>query len=216
VGYTSLSPEELIRKCAETPDNALWEEFISRFHALISSIVYRVVRGVSPVEAHEVDDLVQDIYLKFCADDRRLLRRFTARDSKSTFAFIKVVAANAARDYLRSRLAIRRWSPATTPAEQIDPPAPDADVERQVLLAEVGRILDTVAPGEKHAADRAVFWLYFRQGLTARAISELPSVSLSESGVESIIHRLVVAVRTEMGRGRRKSDGNRAANSFLE
>ena len=152
-----------------------------------------------------MDDIIQDIFLKFCADDRRMLRRFTARDAASTFAFIRVVAANAARDYVRARLAVRRSSYAVTPIDGVDVAAPAEPAERAILLAEIDAMLQAIAPGEKCAADRTVFWLYFRQGLTARAISELPSINLSESGVESTIHRLVVALRAQITRGAREN-----------
>lgn len=43
-----------------------------------------------------------------------------------------------------------------------------------------------------------IFWLYYRDGLTTRAISSLPFVGLSTKGVESTIHRLTRMVRNEM------------------
>jgi RNA polymerase sigma-70 factor (ECF subfamily) len=43
--------------------------------------------------------------------------------------------------------------------------------------------------------DRNLFWLYYRQGLTAEAISRIPAIGLSAKGAESAIGRLTRLLR---------------------
>jgi hypothetical protein len=49
-------------------------------------------------------------------------------------------------------------------------------VEREVLLKEIDTCLSE-RPTE--ATDRVIFWLYYRPGLTARAIAAVPSIGLA-------------------------------------
>jgi RNA polymerase sigma-70 factor (ECF subfamily) len=70
--------------------------------------------------------------------------------------------------------------------------------------------------------DRTVFWLYYQQGFSAKAIAALPSIGLSEKGVESAILRLTREVRNRLATTRsepsRGADpdpkGLRAAKSY--
>ena len=43
--------------------------------------------------------------------------------------------------------------------------------------------------------DRNIFWLYYRQGYTARDIASIPNLGLTQKGVESCIYRLTQSVR---------------------
>ena len=46
--------------------------------------------------------------------------------------------------------------------------------------------------------DRAIFWLYYRQGLTAEEIAGLPAVTLSAKGVESVLRRVAQWLRIQL------------------
>jgi RNA polymerase sigma-70 factor, ECF subfamily len=56
----------------------------------------------------------------------------------------------------------------------------------------------TKAPLETKDRDRTIFWLYYRQGMTAKEITGLPGIGLSLKGVESALHRLVKLVRDHL------------------
>lgn len=199
--YSSLSNEELVRECVRT-SRAAWDEFIRRFNPLISSVVVRLL-PTSKFAKEQTDDIVQDIYLKLCADNYRLLRTFRWTHPNALFGFLKVMTRNAVHDYLRAA-AFGRKSAAykIDPGDTAEPPEPPSTqtIERAVLLREIDDALNKVAPGEGRARDRMVFWLYYRQGLTARNIAAIPGMELAESGVESILGRLVSAVRQELSR----------------
>lgn len=74
-----MSGEELIRTCAESNDGAAWQEFVIRFHRSISLSVLRIVYLWGGIPQQIVDDLVQETYLKLCADKCRLLRDFAVQ-----------------------------------------------------------------------------------------------------------------------------------------
>jgi RNA polymerase sigma-70 factor (ECF subfamily) len=80
-------------------DKGAWEAFVRRYAGLVAA----AVRGVAR-EAAEVEDLAQEVFLRLCKDDFRLLRSYDpARAGLSTW--ITIVARSTARD------AMRRYRP---------------------------------------------------------------------------------------------------------
>ena len=54
-------------------DRGAWDAFVRRY----AGLVVAAVRGVAR-EAAEVEDLTQDVFLRLCKDDFRLLRSYDA------------------------------------------------------------------------------------------------------------------------------------------
>jgi hypothetical protein len=71
-------------------------------------------------------------------------------------------------------------------------------MERLVLLRQIGECLAMCSAGADQDRDRLVFWLYYRHGMSARAISSLPTIQLTAKGVESAILRLTRLVREQI------------------
>jgi RNA polymerase sigma-70 factor, ECF subfamily len=202
--YSSLSAEELVRLCAETGENEAWQEFVRRFHIVIASSVRRIAVRWGETSSAVIDDLIQETYLKVCANDFRLLRRFQAQHADAFHAVLRVTAANAARDYFRAKWSNKRGSGAReqelTEVEQFVPDGHStgpAKIEREILIGEIDAILSRLC-STSQARDREIFWLYYRQGLTAEAIAGIAVFNLTTKGVESILHRLKKQVRAAM------------------
>ncbi|MGA7265844.1 MAG: sigma-70 family RNA polymerase sigma factor [Stellaceae bacterium] len=88
-------------------DKGAWETFVRRY----AGLVVAAVRGVAR-EATEVEDLTQDVFLRLCKEDFRLLRSYDAsRAGLSTW--ITIVARSTARD------AMRRHRPVSVPIETV-------------------------------------------------------------------------------------------------
>lgn len=200
-----VSIEDLIRACTETDDDAAWEEFVSRFHRPISLSVVRVAYQWGAIPHDVVDDLVQETYIKLCADKCRLLRVFAVQHPEAVPGYIKTIAANVAHDHFKSLYSQKRGSGATGQLpEDVEPPAQSGDMggqaamEREVLLKQIDRCLETCSEGPDQERDRLIFWLYYQQGMSAKAIAALPTVSLTAKGVESAIFRLTRLVREQI------------------
>jgi RNA polymerase sigma-70 factor (ECF subfamily) len=71
-------------------------------------------------------------------------------------------------------------------------------MERELLLKEIDHCLEGCLAGPEQERDRLIFWLYYQQGLSARAIADLPTIGLTAKGVESAIFRLTLMVRERM------------------
>src|ERR1700677_3947954 len=78
--YVALSSTELVRACAQTGRPLAWQEFIRRFNPLIAGVAIRTARRWGNFPLSLIDDLVQDTYLKLCADNYKLLRTFEPRE----------------------------------------------------------------------------------------------------------------------------------------
>ena len=76
-------------------DKGAWQAFVRRYAGLIAA----AVRGVAR-EAAEVEDLAQEVFVRLCKDDFRLLRSYDpTRAGLSTW--ITIVARSTARDAMR-------------------------------------------------------------------------------------------------------------------
>jgi RNA polymerase sigma-70 factor (ECF subfamily) len=195
-----LSPQELVQLCLDSKDEAIWTEFVRRFQPLIAGVVIKSLCRRNKFNLSLVDDLVQDTFLKLCVNNFKALREFEFRHENAFFGFLKVITANVVEDYWR-RITNDKNNGGKE-ADDLDhayaTPAPEstpASMETEILMGEIDRCLQTLAAEPNFNRDYSIFWLYYRQGLTAKAISQVPGVKLSVKGVESTLLRLVRLLR---------------------
>lgn len=214
--YVKFSSTELVRACAGSKDEKAWAEFIRRFHVVIAAAVLRTARRWGEPSRSQLDDLIQDTYLKLCENNSRLLRSFRPRREDSIYGFLKVVAANVVHDHFKSALAAKRGAgqiEALTDPVQIDPKTTGDNsfdvVGQRLQLAQVDKILTQITAGKDQERKRAIFWLRHRQGLTASEIAAIPSIGLTTEGVESVLMRLAAMIRSHIinSRSRPQSEG---------
>lgn len=186
---------EILELCLNEGSEPAWRLFVRTFQPIIASSISRVIGRYGQVNLALVDDLAQETFLRLCRDDARLLRRFEARHETAIFGYIKVIAASVALDHFRARTAVKRA--AEVPAEEaaLEVPVRPTEVENVAFLGEVDRHLSA----SESERDRSIFWLYYRQGYSAREIASLPGVTLSQKGVESCIYRLTQLLRDTLG-----------------
>ncbi len=203
--YSAMSTEELVRACADSNDGAAWQEFVSRFHRPISLSILRVSHQWGDVSGKLIDDLTQETYLKLCADKCRHLLDFAGLHPEAILGYIKTIGANVAHDYFKSQASEKRGAGKTKGSlDDVDPATVTASrdgaevVESQVLLAEVAQSVAKCSSGSEQNRDQMIFWLYYRQGMTAKSIAALPTVGLTPKGVESVILRLTRLVREHL------------------
>lgn len=153
-----------------------------------------------------IDDIVQEVFLKLCEHDRRILRGFEPRGEDSFFGLLRLVTASVTNDYFRRQYSTKRGGKVLTM------PLLDGDsslgaqtaiqpsqVQHSALLEQLDRKLLS-APKVIGPRDRALFWLYYRQGFTAEEISRLPAAGLTAKGVESALRRVTTWLRAEIER----------------
>jgi RNA polymerase sigma-70 factor (ECF subfamily) len=149
-----------------------------------------------------VDDIVQEVFVKLCEQERRILREFKPKGDDSFLALLRVITASVANDYFRRQYSEKRGGKVVTMLLDEEPSSMvathnDQDAQRAVLFNELDRKLRS-ASGATAERDRALFWLYYLQGLTADEIASLPGSELSAKGVESALRRVTAWLRKEL------------------
>ena len=202
-----MSAEELIRACAKSDDGAAWEEFVARFQKPISLSIKRTACQWGKDPAQFVDDLLQETNLKICGDKCRTLLEFTRQHSdEMVLGYIRTIAINLTHDHFKSLHSKKRGAGETGQLhEDFDPAAQSASfggpeaMDREVFLKQVEDQLQDCTAGTNQERDCLIFWFYYLQGMSAKAIAALATVKLTAKGVEAVIYRLTRCVREHLG-----------------
>jgi RNA polymerase sigma-70 factor (ECF subfamily) len=200
------SVNELAKACAHSADAAEWGEFVRRCTPLASLVALRISRmWVSDPSPATVDDIVQEVFLKLCEQERRILRDFEPRGEDSFLGLLRTVAGSVGNDYFRRSHSTKRGGKVVTMALgdddaqlPMDGAGPAARMQQEALLAELDEKLCS-APETISERDRSLFWLYYRHGYTAEEIARLSAAGLTAKGVESALRRVTVWLRDEIG-----------------
>ena len=196
---------ELAKACAHSADAAEWREFLRRcapVAAIVAARVTRMWRGIATPSI--VDDIVQEVFLKLCEQERRILRDFRPRGEDSFLGLLRVISASVANDYFRRQQSEKRGGKVVTVLLDDSPSGSihatregTPEMQRAVLFQEFDRMLRS-ATGPTAERDRTLFWLYYLQGLTADEIAALPGSELSPKGVESALRRVTTWLRKQI------------------
>ncbi len=170
-----------------------------RYHPVLTNAAIRVSQKWGQGTASEVDDLVQEIYLRFCSNRAHILTSFRDPRDEAIFGYLKVAATNIAHDVYRHRTAAKRGGLNIASLDEIaEPTEVSADPIRNLTLAEIDLRLMQHTQSPQGSRDRAIFRFYFQHGMTAQAISELAGVGLSSKGVEGVLFRLTKLIRKSL------------------
>jgi len=201
-----LSLRDIWRKCLDTPaDDEVWQELLDRIHPVLLRIARNVAHSSGLDRPEDIDDLVQEICLKISHPSSLRAIRLPS-DDKQADRYFRATAANAARDALKTRFACKRGEHVTISMEDhltelADSVAAPA-IEREILFRQIDELL------EANASERAIFWLYFREGLTSKEIASIPAVGLTSKGVESALQRMTSSLRNRLNpSGETKASG---------
>lgn len=217
----SLTSGELIRACIGGGDEAVWEEFVRRFRPVIAGVVSRTARRFGEWTPQLIDDLIQETYLKLCANRCRILREFKPRAEESIFGLLKSVAFSVTHDHFRGAMAVMRGAGRKESIldSYLESTVGSRDglpkIEREILLKQIDSVLSGASKPVVPQRDRQIFWLYYRHGMTAAAIAAISHIGLTPKGVESVVQRLTSLVRQRLVEGRlENTEGKRPANSL--
>jgi RNA polymerase sigma-70 factor, ECF subfamily len=186
---------ELVSACLESGSEAAWTSFVQRFQPLIAASILRVAGRYGQPRPALIDDLIQETYLRLCKNDYKTLRNFRAQHDEAIFGYIKVIAVSVALDHFRARATEKRNGEVEDDGTYVEASILPVSIEQSTLLRELEEYLEAT----ETARDRNIFWLYYRQGYTAKDIASLPGIELTQKGVESCIYRLTQLLRSRVG-----------------
>jgi RNA polymerase sigma-70 factor (ECF subfamily) len=206
--YAQATASQLIPICLSTNDEAAWREFVRRFGPLINSVIAKAVLRYGNTSRTLIDDLVQDVFVKLFASGSRILKSINVENEQVLFGFFKVIAANVVHDHFSSMARTRSSGPEREHVALEDSFAqlnrdagtskPSTTIEGDVLIQEIDRLLQMNSQAPTFERDYKIFWLYYRDGLTAQAISNLPGLGLSSRGVERVLHLMKRQIRQRL------------------
>jgi len=203
-----FSVNELAKACAHSTSAGEWSEFLRRCTPLASVVALRVARmWTNSATPAMVEDIVQEVFLKLCEQDRRILRDFEPRGDDSFLGLLRIVTASVANDYFRRQRSAKRGGKVVTSSlvEDTFPLQASGDdsgeLQQTILLGQLDQLLrsDPKAISER---DRNFFWLYYRQGFTAVEIAALAGSGLTPKGVESALRRITKWTQEKIRRRR--------------
>ena len=203
-----MAANRLARICAYSTKAPEWGEFVRLLTPVIALTARRVSLLWKDSSGATVSEIVQEVFLKLCEDERRILRKFEDRGNDSFVKLVRMITASVATDHFRRTHAEKRGGRMGAVAlegspieEELSDGAAIRAVEWPTLTAQLDGLL-RLYPATVSARDRNLFWLYYGQGLTAKAIARIPAMGLSAKGVESALLRLVRLLRQTIAEGK--------------
>ena len=164
-------------------DKRAWDAFVDRWAGIIHAAVQRAFQGGRGAAARaEVEDTVQDVFLRLVKDDFRLLRSYNAnRASLSTW--LTLVARSTAIDRLR-----RKRPPPTVPLEPGDTPQGSGE-PRSAGGPEIPLHLLS-------ARQRLVMTLLFEEQLSVAEAADF--IGVDEQTIRSTKHKALTRLREHL------------------
>src|SRR5262249_44965428 len=98
----STDDDRRLREFLKDRASAPWGDVVKLFWRVIASTIIKVLRRYGQADPSEVDDLVQDVYLRLCGDNYRLFRESRAERPAQLFALVQAVATTTTLDRYRS------------------------------------------------------------------------------------------------------------------
>ncbi len=136
-------------------DKAAWDRFVARFAPVIFAAVRRKL--VPAGRSEDAEDVAQDVFIRLCARDYHVIRRYDASRAKLS-TWLTVIAHSAAIDHLRRQKA-RAQPLESVPEAQlaVDPPKDPVKVviPPGLLSPRQALVLEMLYQREMEAAEAA-------------------------------------------------------------
>jgi len=191
----------LLTRCAEgRATEAEWNGFVERASPkLRSAVLGALALCHEPAEPALVEDLVQEVWCRLLADDRRILGRFRESGDGAAIVYLRRVASAITIDLIRARRAAKRRPARSVPLDATGESGlsvADRSVcpERRLLagerLAELLRLCrERLGRGASRARVRAAR-LGIVEGWSSSEIAEHLGGSWTVSAIDSMLFRL--------------------------
>ena len=207
---SSHPANRLAKLCAYSAEAREWEEFARLTIPVVGLAARRLGAVWGDRSTATATEIVQEVFLRLCEDERRILREFEDRGEDSILKLLRIITATVGTDHFRRLRADKRGGSVSAVSYRRHAAGndlEDADAVRALEMLGLYAQLDGLLrlfPNKVSARDRRLFWLHFKHGMTAEAISSIPAMGLSASGVESALIRLSRLLRKTVIDGKPK------------
>lgn len=169
----------------------VWQAFVQRYARVIFAAVQRTL--VNAGYAQDVEDVAQDVFVKLCNNDYRLLRSYDAARARLT-TWLTLIATSTSIDHLRRQKA----------------PYTDIEALPERVLAVEPKIPESVKIPEGLLSPRQalVLELLYRKDLDVAEAAEIMDVN--PQTVRSMHHKALVKLRNHFAAEEASEDGDMA------
>ena len=156
----------------------MWEKFVKEVSPVVFSVLKKtlITAGHAPDEAY---DLLQDLFVKLCSDNFRVLKKYDPERSRLT-TWLALIARHMAIDHLR-RCKKMKVSVDTIP----EPVAQEKKSEMNGF---------TLSLNQLPPRQRLIMKLLYEQDMEVREVASL--LEITEQTVRSMRHKAVKKLRT--------------------
>lgn len=164
-------------------DESAWHGFVERYSRVIYGAVYKVLGARGPASEDDAVDCAQDVFVRICKDDFRLLKRYDPARAAIT-TWLTVVATSTTKDFLRKRRAINvPLDEMPTEIASVDPVMPSEKL--------------TFPEGLLSPRQAMVLEMIFEQDLDVAEVAEM--LGVDPQTVRSTQHKALVKLRKLYG-----------------
>jgi len=212
------------------PDEAAWQEFVRRYHAVITANVAKAFRLKAGQELERrpqfrddsIDDLVQTVYFRLIDDNCRVLRAFHGELENSLPAYLAMISMNVVKDHFRRSKAGKRPKITFSLDELLETGGeggllkgmssdidgkPSGSGAPELKIEEIDALLNKALTRRDRDRNILIFKLRYCDGLTLTEIRNTLGLDMSPRGIGSILSRINARIRrTIQKKSRRKRE----------
>ena len=204
--WQEIPDRQLVEFCLQGLEEA-WVELLRRYHRLILSVLIKTIPA-SLRRSVILQDLLQEVLAKICANSLGVLREFEWRHEGALRGLLQVISVNVANDYLRRWLNQRRDMRREFPLDELKYGGKaynsHSATEQKILLEQLaGCLAQRTCQKPNHIRDIAIFLLYYHYGLPSSDLARIYQLNIKT--VETKLTRLkqlvrIHCVKSDLGR----------------
>jgi RNA polymerase sigma factor (sigma-70 family) len=192
-----MESNELLRRCAASPEAGEWGLLVERFGERVEQGVRRVLRQAGYARAaDDLHDFVQEVYCRLLQEGGKALRGFRGRTQAEASSYLGRLAENVTRDALRRGRAEKRkldrpalgFGPLT--ARVVDrSPGPEDLLLQAERRRSFGSCCRAVVPARTARRDTWILIRVFLDGWSSTEVAAACGGRLAAASVNSLVTR---------------------------
>jgi len=167
---TDFTEDELLKGCI-SGDKEEWNIFIQRYSKLIYHTIYKTHRvNDKPANPDDINDLFQEVFTSFCADNFKKLRMFDSTKGCTLPSWLRMITVRMTIDHLRKN------RPVTSIDDLSAEPSQACDQEAIIDEESIKYLREMIE--ELPAKDKLLIELFFMRELPPEEVAQILHISV--------------------------------------
>jgi RNA polymerase sigma-70 factor (ECF subfamily) len=165
-----FTEDELLKGCI-SGDKKKWNIFVQRYSKLIYHTIYKTLRvNDKPAHPDEVNDLFQEVFTSFCAENSKKLRIFDPRKGCNLPSWLRMITVRMTIDHLR------KSKPVSSVDDLSVEPSQAGDQERIIDEESLNSLRELLE--ELPAKDKLLIELSYMRELPPEEVAQILHISV--------------------------------------